>query len=132
MILVDFTPYRQYFSPQGQGPFWARIVWYQIWRNGSNSDLDKTLPTRFKRPKNQILCVICIIRRFNKIEQCFNYIDAKFQGAGFQNIGDTRHRSLDFLCLFLLGHLLVQVTWWFLASDGSEIQTSLEDFRPIN
>ena len=45
---------------------------------------------------------------------------------------DIRHRSLDFVCLFLLGHLLVQVTWWFLASDGSEIQGSAEDFRLIN
>ena len=47
---------------------------------------------------------------------------AKFQVARFQNKRDTRHRSLDFVCIFLLGHLLVQVTWWFLASDGSEIQ----------
>ena len=29
-------------------------------------------------------------------------------------------------------HLLVQVTWWFLASDSSEIQASVEDFRSIN
>ena len=84
--------------------------------------LDKTVPTRFKRLKNQKVCVICIICRFHKTEQCFNYMYAKFQGAGFQNIGDTRHRSLDFVCLVLLGHLLVQVTWWFLGSDGSEIQ----------
>ena len=34
--------------------------------------------------------------------------------------------------LFLLGHLLVQVTWWFLAPGGSEIQASVEDFGPIN
>ena len=27
-------------------------------------------------------------------------------------------------------HRLVQVTWWFLASDGSEIQARVEDFRP--
>ena len=27
-------------------------------------------------------------------------------------------RSLDFVCLLLLGHLPIQVTWWFLASDG--------------
>ena len=32
---------------------------------------------------------------------------------------------------FLLGHLLVQVTWWFLAFDSSEIQASVEDFRSI-
>ena len=29
-------------------------------------------------------------------------------------------------------HLLFKVTWWFLASDGSEIQASVEDFRPVN
>ena len=54
---------------------------------------------------------------------------AKFQTAGFQN---KSHRSLDFVCLFLLGHLLVHVTWWFLAPEGSEIQPSVKDFRPIN
>ena len=26
----------------------------------------------------------------------------------------------------------VQVTWWFLASDGSEIQSGADDFRSIN
>ena len=57
---------------------------------------------------------------------------AKFHVAGFQNKRDIRHYSLDFVYLFLLGHLLVQVTWWFLASDGSEIQASVEDFRPTN
>ena len=57
---------------------------------------------------------------------------AKFQVAGFQTKRDIRHRSLDFVNLFLLGHLLVQVTWWFLASDGSEIQASVEDFSLIN
>ena len=57
---------------------------------------------------------------------------AKFQVTGFQNKRDIRHRSLYFVCLFLLGHLLVQVTWWFLASDGSEIHSSVEDFRPFN
>ena len=56
---------------------------------------------------------------------------AKFQGAEFHNKRDTRHRSLDFVCLFLLGHLPVQVTWLFLVSDGSEIQTGVEDFRSI-
>ena len=56
---------------------------------------------------------------------------AKFQVAGFQNKGDIRHRFLKFVCLFLLGHLLVQVAW-FLASDGSDIQASVEDFRPID
>ena len=57
---------------------------------------------------------------------------AKFQVTEFQNKLDVCHRSLDFVCLFLLGHLPVQVTWWFLACDGSEIQVSVEDFRPIN
>ena len=59
---------------------------------------------------------------------------AKFQVPGFQNTRDIQHCSLDLpvVCLFLLGHLLVQVTWWFLSSDGSEIQASVEDFRPIN
>ena len=56
---------------------------------------------------------------------------AKLQVAGFQNKRDMRHRSLDFVCLFLLGYLPVRVTWWFLASDGSEIHASVEDFRPI-
>ena len=57
---------------------------------------------------------------------------AKFQVAGFQNKRDIRHRSLDFVCLFLLEHLPVQVTWGFLASDSSEIQASVEDFRSVN
>ena len=56
----------------------------------------------------------------------------KFQVAGFHNKGDIRHRSLDFVSLFLLEHLLGKVTWWFIASDGSEIQVSVENFRPIN
>ena len=47
---------------------------------------------------------------------------AKFQVAGFQTKKDIRHRSLNNVCLFLLEHLLVHVTWWFLASDGSEIR----------
>ena len=55
---------------------------------------------------------------------------AKFQVAMFQNERDIRHRSLDFICL-LLEHLSVQVTLWFLAPDGSEIQATMEDFRPI-
>ena len=46
---------------------------------------------------------------------------AKFQVAGFQNKRDIRHPSFDYVCLFFLGHLLVHVTLWFLASDGSEI-----------
>ena len=50
---------------------------------------------------------------------------AKFQVTGFQNKRDIRRRSFDFVYLFLLGHLLVQVTWWFPASDGSNIQASL-------
>ena len=55
-----------------------------------------------------------------------------FQVAGFQTKRDIRHRFLDFICLFSLGQLLVQVTCWFLASDGSEIIASVEDLRPIN
>ena len=35
---------------------------------------------------------------------------ACFQVAGFQNERDIRNRSQDFVCLFLPGHLLVQVT----------------------
>ena len=35
---------------------------------------------------------------------------AKFQVAGFQNKRYIRNRSLDFVCLFLLGHIPVQVT----------------------
>ena len=54
---------------------------------------------------------------------------AKFQVTGFQNKRDIRHRFLDFVCLFLLGHLLVQVTWWIFASDGSEIQASMEQLK---
>ena len=69
---------------------------------------------------------------FHKIEQCFNYIHAKFQVAEFQNKRDLRHGSLDFVWLFLLVHIPVQVTWWFLASEGSEIQASVEYFRPFN
>ena len=46
--------------------------------------------------------------------------------------GDKRHRSLDFVSLFLIRDLPVQVTSWFLASDGSEIQASVGNFRPIN
>ena len=34
--------------------------------------------------------------------------------------------------LVLLGHLLVQLTWWFLAADDSDVQAGVEDFRPIN
>ena len=36
------------------------------------------------------------------------------------------------LSLVLLGHLLVQMTWWFLAADDSDVQAGVEDFRPIN
>ena len=57
---------------------------------------------------------------------------AKFQVAWLQNKRDIRHRSLDFVYLFFLRHLPVQLTGRFLASDGSTIQTSVEDFRPIN
>ena len=52
--------------------------------------------------------------------------------SGFQNKRDIPHRSLDFVCLFLLGHLPVQVTWRFLDCDSSEFLTIVEDFRPIN
>ena len=124
----------EWFWPQGHSPFRVRTVWYyyHIQRKGSNSDLHKTSSARFKCVKNQKVCVICIICRFHNIEQCVNYMHAKFQVAGFQNKRDIRHRSLDFVCLLLLGHLLVQVTWWFLASDGSKIQGSAVDFRLIN
>ena len=33
---------------------------------------------------------------------------------------------------FQLFILMVQVTWLFIASEGSEIQDSVGDFRPIN
>ena len=52
---------------------------------------------------------------------------AKFEVAGFQNKTDICHCSRDFVSFFLLEHLLVQVTWWFLASDASEIQASVEE-----
>ena len=57
---------------------------------------------------------------------------AKFQVARFQNKRDVRQPFSRFRLFILLGHLLVHVTWWFLATDGSEIQASVEDFRPIN
>ena len=75
---------------------------------------------------------MCIIYRMHKIEQCFNYMHAKIQVAGFQNKKDKHHCFSYLVCLFLLGHLPVQVSSWFLASDGSEIHASVEDFRPIN
>ena len=65
--------------------------------------------------------------RFHKVKHCFNCLHTKFQVAGFQNERDIRNRSLDFVCLFLRGHLLVQVTCRFLACDGSEIHSSVED-----
>ena len=43
---------------------------------------------------------------------------AKFQVAGFQTKKDIGHRSLIITSVYLLVH----VTWWFLASDGSEIR----------
>ena len=49
-----------------------------------------------------------------------------FKSQGFK----IKEIYTSFVCLLLLGHLLVQVTWWFLASDGIEIQASVEDFRP--
>ena len=76
-------------NSQGLSPFWVRTVWYHIKRKGSNSDLDKTLPTCFKRLKNQKVCVIYIICRFHKIKQCSNYMHAKFQFVIFtQRLGD--------------------------------------------
>ena len=52
--------------------------------------------------------------------------------AKFQNKRDIRHRSLFFVCLFLLEFLPVPGTLWFLASDGSNIQAKMEDLRLIN
>ena len=69
------------FVPQGLRPFLVRIVW-----KGSNSDLDKTLPPRFKCPKMQKVCVICVICRYHTIEYCFNYVHAKFQVTWFHNV----------------------------------------------
>ena len=57
---------------------------------------------------------------------------AKFEVAGFLNKRDICHRSHDFVSLFLLKHLLVQVTWWFLASDAIEIQTSVEEYLELD
>ena len=48
----------------------------------------------------------------------------KFQVAWIQNKRDS-HSSLDL-------PVQVQVTWGFLASDGSEIQSGADDFRSIN
>ena len=45
---------------------------------------------------------------------------AKFHVSVFQNNTDIHHHSLNFVCLVFLGHLLVQVTKWFLAY-GSDI-----------
>ena len=39
----------------------------------------------------------------------------KFQIAGFQNKRDIHHRSLSFICLFLLGHLPVS---WLQQNSG--------------
>ena len=63
--------------------FRVRTEWYRILRKGSIFYLDKTLPTRLKCLKIQKGCVVCIICRFHKIEQCFNYINAKFQVVEF-------------------------------------------------
>ena len=109
--------------------FRVRTEWYRILRKGSIFYLDKTLPTRLKCLKIQKGCVVCIICRFHKIEQCFNYINAKFQVVEFHYRSlFPRFRPI----IFILGHLLVQVTWWFLASDINEIQASVKDFRPFN
>ena len=48
--------------------------------------------------------------------------------AVLQNKRDIRHRSFDFVGLFLLEHLSVKVSCWFLASHSSKIQTTVEDF----
>lgn len=55
------------------------------------------------------------------LETRLNYTHAKLNVAGFQNKFDKHHRSLELVCLLLLGHLPVQVSWWFLAADGREI-----------
>ena len=46
----------------------------------------------------------------------------KFQVAVFRNKRDIRH----LICLFSQGHLPDQMTLWFFASDGSEIQAREE------
>ena len=54
--------------------------------------------------------------------------------AGLQNnkyIRDTRHRSLDFVCLVLLG-TFTGPGFLVVSCLGSEIQASVQDFRPIN
>ena len=56
----------------------------------------------------------------------YSSLHAKFQVTEFKDKKDIRHRSLDFVYFTGPGD------WWFLASDGSEIQASVEDFRPIN
>ena len=72
------------------------LIPYMYKERVSISGLDKTLPTRFKCLKMKKVCVICIICRFHRIEQCFNYMRAKFQVEGLQNRRDMRHCSLDF------------------------------------
>ena len=46
--------------------FWVHTVWHHLYteRKDSYSDLDKTLPTRFKHLKTLVVTVICIICRF--------------------------------------------------------------------
>ena len=62
----------------------------------------------------------------HKIEQCLNYMQAKFQVEGFQNKRDIRHRYRDFYSAFTgPGNLVVSC----LSRQG--IQASVEDFRPI-
>ena len=56
----------------------------------------------------------------------------KFQVAGFQKKGKYVIVLLISPGFFLLGHLPVQVTLWFLAHDISEITDSMEEFRHIN
>ena len=43
---------------------------------------------------------------------------AKFQVTWFQNKRDIRHRSLDFVCLFLLGQ--VKSLFYFMEPAGSK------------
>ena len=61
------------------------------------------------------------------MEQCFINMHAKFQFKGFYQ------KEIRVIVLSISSvYLLVQVTWWFHASDVSEIQASVEDSRPVN
>ena len=133
LIVQSFTLFRQNFSSITTGAKPAlgpNCIIPQI--NCSDSDLDKTLPTRFERLKyHRKVCAICIICRFHKLAQCFNYMP-NFKQQDFK-IKEIYVIVLSISSVyFYLDIFLVQVTWWFLASDGSEIQTFVENFRPIN